>query len=290
MTIDPEDARTFLVVASEGSFGRAANLMLVSQPTVSDRMARLERVLGSVLFDRGPRGITLTGAGERFSSYAVRMIDLMDEAVTSVRSAEQQPPLRIGLHSTFAHRAVPLVLRSLDDSGRNVRVRDAHSDQIITMLLDGVLDIGFVLPGARPPGLQFIQLPPDPVICVCAPDHELAASRSVSISTVARHRLAINLWGTGADDFVASLERAGTVGVTRVECTDAMSALRLVRDDGFLAVLGQSAAEEDLGRGTVRRLNLRPTLDWVIKLVLASRVGAERDPDVKAVIRRARER
>src|ERR1700722_18096981 len=104
---------------------------------------------------------------------AQRIVGLMEEASETVRSADEPSPLRVGVHSTFAYRAVPLVVSALENPTRGVRVRDAHSDEIIAMLLDGVLDAGFVLPGARPPALRFIALPPDPVVCVCAPAHPL---------------------------------------------------------------------------------------------------------------------
>jgi DNA-binding transcriptional LysR family regulator len=81
---------------------------------------------------------------------ADRIVGLMEEAVDAVQGTDQPPPFRVGVHSTFAYRAVPLVLSALANPTRGVRVRDAHSDEIIAMLLDGVLDAGFVLPGARP--------------------------------------------------------------------------------------------------------------------------------------------
>ena len=289
MSIEPEDVSTFLAVVRECSFGRAASTMLVSQPTVSDRVARLECVLGSRLFTRGPRGVVLTGAGERFAPYAVRLTELGAEAIGAVRSIDQPPPFRVGVHATFTHQVVPLVLGALGDTSRNVRIRDAHSDQIIAMLLDGVLDVGFVLPGARPAGLRFARLPADPVVGVCSPDHELRGARSVSMSTLARQRLALNLWGSGAQAFMDSLLGADTVVAASVECSDVASALRLARDHGYVALVAQSAAGRHLDRGTLRPVAIRPHLDWTINLVLATRWASDSDPAVEAVARTVRD-
>src|ERR1035441_7113359 len=146
MALDSVDLDTLLMVVRQRSFGRAASALLVSQPTVSERIARLERCVGAELFVRGPRGVALTQAGDRLLPMASRIVGLMEEAVEAVQAADQPPPFRVGVHSTFAYRAVPLVVRALASPTRGVRVRDAHSDEIIAMLLDGVLDAGFVLP------------------------------------------------------------------------------------------------------------------------------------------------
>ena len=197
MPLDPGDLDAFLMVVRQRSFGRAASALMVSQPTVSDRIARLERCVGAELFVRGPRGVSLTQAGDRLLPMASRIVGLMDAAVDAVQAADQPPPFRVGVHSTFAYRLVPLVLSALASPTRGVRVQDAHSDEIIAMLLDGVLDAGFA-PWSPTSGPSVVALPPDPVVCVCAPAHELASTRSVPVGWVVQHDVALNLWGTGS--------------------------------------------------------------------------------------------
>ena len=114
MAAQTEDLIAFLAVAREGSFGRAASSLLVSQPAVSERMARLEREMGATLFVRGARGTTLTLAGEHLLPYATRTIDLLDEAAAAVGVSEGSPRLRVAVHVTFAHRVVPLVLNAVE--------------------------------------------------------------------------------------------------------------------------------------------------------------------------------
>ncbi len=167
------DMTAFVAVVKQGSFSRAATSLFVSQPVISERIIRLERVVGTRLFERSARGATLTGAGSRFLPFAERVLDLLDEASHAVRTIDEAPPLRIGVHTTFAHRAVPLVLDAIGDARGKITVRDAHSDEIVGMLLDGVIDVGFVLPGARPPRLRYVHLAADPVVAVCSTRHDV---------------------------------------------------------------------------------------------------------------------
>ncbi len=100
--------------------------------------------------------------------YAVRTVELLDDAVTTIGALDEAPRFRVAVHTTFAHRAVDIVLGSLEPLRRSIKLRDAHSDTIVAMLLDGACDIGFIVPGTRPPALRFVALPPDPVVAVVA--------------------------------------------------------------------------------------------------------------------------
>src|ERR1700733_8304474 len=116
MTLDPDDLETFLAVVREKSFGRAASRLLVSQPTVSERVARIERCVGEDLFVRGPRGVSLTASGERLRPYAERILGLMDEAVETVGFTGEPPA---------ATRGCPLHVRVPGRAARRQRARAA---------------------------------------------------------------------------------------------------------------------------------------------------------------------
>jgi|SRR5918996_3235640 DNA-binding transcriptional LysR family regulator len=283
MTIEVSDMTVFLAVVKEGSFGRAAASLMVSQPAVSERIGRLERDLGTALFTRSTRGVTLTASGKRLVPYAERTIRLLDEAAEVVHLADRPTPVRIAVHTTFAHRAVPIVLEAFDREHRNVKVRDAHSDEIVTMLLDGVIDLGFVLPGARPAGLRFERLPDDPIVAICAPSHPMAQRRVATLKALAEHRLALNRWGSGAERFVKQLEAAGVPDEHLTECSDGITALRLARLHRHIALVTKSIAEEELDAGRVAEVVLRPRPRWTVPLALAYRRADHATPTVTAV-------
>lgn len=70
-----EDFQYFRAVATERSLNQAASSLYISQPSLSNAMARLEEELGVQLFIRSSRGITLTSEGEEFLQYANQIME-----------------------------------------------------------------------------------------------------------------------------------------------------------------------------------------------------------------------
>ena len=282
MTIQTDDITCFLAVVREGSFGRAASSLLVSQPAVSDRIARLERDAGAPLFRRSTRGVTLTPAGEAFAPYAARTIELLDDAVTTIGTLDEAPRFRVAVHTTFAHRAVDLVLGSLGSLRRSIKLRDAHSDTIVAMLLDGACDVGFVVPGPRPRTLGFVAFPPDPVVAVVAPAHPLAG-RPATFEDLAEHRVAFNRFGSGAAEFVTRLRAAGGPESRSTECSDAVTALHLAAHHGHVALVTASLLDGHAAGAGVVALPVRRLPRWTMPLTLAHRQADRDEPAVAAV-------
>src|SRR6476660_8679257 len=206
MALDLRDLEFFLAVARHGSFGRAAAALIVSQPAVSERMRHLERVVGADVFERTARGAVLTAAGEQLLPYAERCTALASEAEEAIRGSEHFPRFVIAVHSTFAHRVVPMVLGALASLPRRVAVRDAHSHEVEALVLDGVADIGFAIPSTTRRGLRRVSLPPDPVGGFVAPDHALARRRRPDLDALTTTLIAVNAWGEGADTFLGRLQ------------------------------------------------------------------------------------
>src|SRR2546423_10421537 len=141
------DLVTFSAVARSGGITRAADELNTVQSNVTQRIKALEAEIGTVLFERHSRGMTLTGAGRRLLPYAQRMAALAREAVLAARDdGEPKGPLAIGSMETTAAVRLPSLLAEFHRRFPAVRLtlRTAPTADLVAAVLDGTLDGAFV--------------------------------------------------------------------------------------------------------------------------------------------------
>jgi DNA-binding transcriptional LysR family regulator len=141
------DLVTFSTVARLGGITRAADELNTVQSNVTQRVKALEAEIGTALFERHSRGMTLTGAGRRLLPYAQRMAALSREAVLAARDdGEPKGPLSIGSMETTAAVRLPPLLAEFHHRYPAVRLslRTAPTADLVAAVLDGSLDGAFV--------------------------------------------------------------------------------------------------------------------------------------------------
>ena len=141
------DLLTFSTVARLGGVTRAADELNTVQSNVTQRVKALEAEIGTALFERHSRGMTLTGAGRRLLPYAQRMAALSREAVLAARDdGEPKGPLAIGSLETTAAVRLPSLLAEFHRRFPAVRLtlRTAPTAELVALVLDGALDGAFV--------------------------------------------------------------------------------------------------------------------------------------------------
>ncbi len=127
--------RTFIAVADNGSFTRAAERVGRTQSTVSLQIKRLEDALGRKVFDRGARDLKLTPDGEILSEYAREMLRLGDEACARILETDVEGTVRLGTTEDFGTAYLPQVLRRFARSHPGVALE--VSCNFSFFLLDG---------------------------------------------------------------------------------------------------------------------------------------------------------
>ena len=141
------DLVTFSTVARLGGITRAAEELNTVQSNVTQRIKALEAEIGTALFERHSRGMTLTGAGRRLLPYAQRMAALSREAMLAARDdGEPKGPLSIGSMETTAAVRLPSLLAEFHRRFPEVRLtlRTSTTADLVAAVLDGTLDGAFV--------------------------------------------------------------------------------------------------------------------------------------------------
>ena len=141
------DLMTFSTVARLGGVTRAADELNTVQSNITQRVKALEAEIGTPLFERHSRGMTLTGAGRRLLPYAQRLAALSREAVLAAREdGEPKGPLSIGSMETTAAVRLPSLLAEFHRRFPAVQLslRTAPTADLVAAVLDGSLDGAFV--------------------------------------------------------------------------------------------------------------------------------------------------
>lgn len=141
--LDMDVLRTFVTGFELGSFARAADRLGRSQSAISTQLRKLEEQVGQALVKKSRRKLSLTPAGESLLSYAKRILELNDEAVSQVRGAEVEGWVRLGLPQDFAETWLPGVLAGFARAHPHVRVevRAERNNLLVERTIKGELDL-----------------------------------------------------------------------------------------------------------------------------------------------------
>ena len=141
--------RYFVAVGDEQHYGRAAKQLRVAQPALSRQIQDLEEEIGFRLFDRLPRGVKISTAGQSFLQDARRILQQVSEAAARARrvASGQSGTLRVGFVESISwHGVVPDSFRQFRKSQpeAELQLRPLSSLQQIEAIRSGQLDAGFL--------------------------------------------------------------------------------------------------------------------------------------------------
>jgi DNA-binding transcriptional LysR family regulator len=147
INLDMDVLRTLVTAHQLGSFNRAAEQIGRSQSAISQQIHKLEERLGQALFRKHGRGLALTEAGEVVLSYARRILDLNDEAVTAVMGAATDGAVRFGMPGDFAETWLPAALGKFKRAHPAVRIEAVvdRNKSLLERVDKGQLDLAIVL-------------------------------------------------------------------------------------------------------------------------------------------------
>lgn len=145
--IDRYLLRYFLAVVDHGSFSRAAGQVNVTQPTLSVGIAKLERLLGALLFHRSAQRVHLTEAGSRFAIHARRIESEFNLAESAVLGLEPERIVRLGVLATIPNALLgDIVAQALAvDPRERVEIIEGNERDLLQRLQRGRIDLALTI-------------------------------------------------------------------------------------------------------------------------------------------------
>lgn len=279
----------FLAVAEEGSVSRGAGRLCISQPAVSKQLAVLEASLRARLFDRLPKGVRLTDAGELLLGYARRLSALEREAEQAMGELQglARGTLTVGASLTVGAYLMPELLAEYSRRHPHIALtlEIANTEVIQRMLLDGRLDLALTEGFADDPDLDAAVFAHDELAAIAPSGHPLLAEAPIPAARLLGEPLILREPGSGTR---AVLERAlaerglSVRPLMSLGSTEAIK--RAVAAGAGLAVVSRLALGLELETG---RLALLPLSDLALRRPLhrLARRGAYESRAAKAFLK-----
>lgn len=187
--IELRHLRYFVVLAEELHFGRAAARLGMAQPPLSQQIQRLERLLGSRLFERTSRRVQLTDAGQAFLAEARRALLGVENAVEAARRAGrgETGELRVAFAATVMFVHLPRIIREFRTRfpGVHLDLREMPTGPQLAALKAGDIDIGFVREPRPDPELEIVTVMREPLRIAVNKSHPLAAKATLAVRHLA---------------------------------------------------------------------------------------------------------
>lgn len=153
----------FLTVAREESITKAAEILYITQPTLSRQIAELEEEVGTALFIRSNRKVTLTDAGILFRRRVEEMLELEEKIKSEFNGHEENlsGTIGIGMAESLSANVVAKIIKLFHKKYPHVQFAlfTAMADQVQDRIDRGTLDIGFLLEPVNLDKYDFIRLP-----------------------------------------------------------------------------------------------------------------------------------
>ena len=279
------DLRTFLAVAEQRSFSRAAEALHVTQPAITKRVQRLEASLGLSLFDRVGKQVHLTAAGQLLQPRAQDLVHRFTDVERALHNLKRQVTGTLALctsHHVGLHRLSPVLkafsqtypdvqldIRFEDSEAAHDLVRGAHSElAIVTLDPNGA------------PDLEYAPLWDDPLCFVVAADHPLAQARLLTLSQLADGAVILPGLATYTGRIVVELFSAQGLELRPSMATNYLETIGMLVQAGLgWSVLPASMITEGLVRLAVQAPDLHRTLGCVThpQRTLSNAASAFRD-------------
>ena len=264
--MDFDQLNTFLEVAKLGSFSRAAEKVLRSQPAVSAQIRQLEQEYGHKLFDRSTKSVRLTPAGEVVLDYARQLLALR---TTSLQATSAWNGVPTGTRSIGANEGtflyvLPKVFAEYHHRFRKVRISVYRSftHKVSEKVEEGAIDLGVVTTPVKSSSLTAIPVFRDRILLMVGPRSPLFNRRSVTLEEFAQQPLIMPKTGSIRKLMEKNLRSYREHLNITMELTSVVMIKQFVMDGFGVSLICASFAQRNVRRGEAKLLSIEGLDLW----------------------------
>ena len=277
--------RYFLMVARSGGFTQAARLLNVTQPTVSNGIAELERRLGVKLFHRSSRRVVLSMEGRTLMTYALQVEDLLEEVEghLSRRAVRPGEGFQFGAIDAAVIYLLPEILKAYmgEFPELELSIQVAPSRYLVEDLLLSRSEFALISQPFHHPRIETVAVFQDDMPLVAGTEHPFARRTTVALEEVAQEALIL----FHADSISRKIvdERFAEAGLTPrvvMEMRSPEAMCKLVEAGLGISFLPRATVAESLDRGALLVVEVKGVVNFAREIGVAWRRGRYFGPAV----------
>ncbi|MCY6372635.1 LysR family transcriptional regulator [Clostridium ganghwense] len=256
-----EAIETFVLLAENGNFTKTAEMQYLVQSTISNRINELEKYVGKNLFIRNNKNVRLTPSGEAFLPYAKRMLMLKKDGIIKARSIGiYEDRLALGLVDSIYKGIISPIIKEYFLTFPNIaiKLKVNHSEEIIKLLGDGILDIGFVYTKSKLSKFEVIDFLEDEIILVTSPKNKIILEAEISYVDLMQLPL---LYADLGEDFFKWLSKLfGDSPLLRLSVDETSYVIDFVKEGFGYAFVTKSSVNNELESGELIHIKIKDSI------------------------------
>lgn len=249
--------KVFICVAEKGGFTKAAEILRIAQPAVSQTIADIENYYGVILFDRINGKSVLTESGRELLIKAKECAAAFDDFESAAFSVQKRPALHIGASLTLGKDVLPDIVKHIYAEYPNIKLKLTikNTREIENAILNGAIDFGLVEGKAASRYIRAENFSTDRLLTVCA--EEYCEKDEITLKELSAMKLCLRERGSASRDYLETL--FDTRGLTIRPTLEAISNTLIgsfVQQGLGAAVLPESEALPLINEGSVKLLKV----------------------------------
>lgn len=264
--------KIFTTVADLGGMSKAAKELHITQPSISQAIAELEKYYGVKLFERLSQKIYLTKEGELMLSFSRHILDSFEQMEAAMNQAVEKSSLRIGCSVSVG---TCLIEEILDEAKERIpqcqiSVIVTNSSEIEQLILTNEVDVGIVEGILKNKDLVITPVCEDELVLVCNMNHPLAKETMVTLDMLQGQDYASRESGSAERNQYEKLFEDAGLQLNRVFCSTNTEAIKnaVIHGRG-IAVFSRRMVKQEVEQGEmvvipVRDITVKRNIDFVM--------------------------
>ncbi len=251
----------FYHVAKQKSFSQAADVLCLSQPSVSNQVKLLEDAYGLKLFERFGRSIELTSTGEILYSYAERIFNLTKEADSVIEEIKglKTGGIKISASPTLGAYYLPDIIDLFRKKHPYIEIQMdvGYTQNIVESILAFKSDLGLIGRSVSHPNIVVTPLWEEELVIIVPPDHPFARCRTIRVSQLQDQPFIMSEKGSGVRAITEEIfSGKGPSPKVVMELGENEAIKRAVASGLGITIIPVTVAKRELDAGVLRAVRL----------------------------------